>query len=135
MRNRRRSEEAVAIDMAPLIDMTFMLLIFFMVSSTFVKDAKIDIERPSAASASNASTKSLRISIDSSSNVYVNGNPVTPWMVQSRVREYLDQSDQKSVLVITDRRVPADRLVEVVDQCRLGGATEVGVATNKEVGG
>jgi biopolymer transport protein ExbD len=56
-------------------------------------------------------------------------------MVQSRVREFLDQSDQKSVLVITDRRVPADKLVEIVDQCRLGGAIEVGVATNKEVGG
>jgi len=135
MRQRRRSDEAASIDMAPLIDMTFMLLIFFMVSTTFVKDAKIEIERPSAASASNASTKSLRINIDSSSNVYINGNPVRPWMVQSRVREFLDQSDQKSVLVITDRRVPADKLVEIVDQCRLGGATEVGVATNKEVGG
>jgi biopolymer transport protein ExbD len=135
MRQRRRTEEPVAIDMAPLIDMTFMLLIFFMVSTTFVKDAKIEIERPSAASATTASTKSLRINIDSSSNVYVNGNPVRPWMVQSRVREFLDQSDHKSVLVVTDRRVPADKLVEIVDQCRLGGATEVGVATNKEVGG
>ena len=135
MRQRRRTEEPVAIDMAPLIDMTFMLLIFFMVSTTFVKDAKIEIERPSAASATAASTKALRINIDSSSNVYLNGNPVRPWMVQSRVREFLDQSDHKSVLVVNDRRVPADKLVEIVDQCRLGGATEVGVATNKEVGG
>jgi biopolymer transport protein ExbD len=56
-------------------------------------------------------------------------------MVQSRVREFLESADQKSVLVVTDRRVPADKLVEVVDQCRLGGATEVGVATEKEAGG
>jgi biopolymer transport protein ExbD len=115
--------------------MVFILLIFFMVSTTFVKDMKIDIERPSAASASRASTKSLRINIDSSANVFINGNPVRPWMVQSRVREFLESADQKSVLVVTDRRVPADKLVEVVDQCRLGGATEVGVATEKEVGG
>lgn len=135
MRRRAKPQENANIDISPLIDMVFILLIFFMVSTTFVKDMKIDIERPSAASASRASTKSLRINIDSTANVFINGNPVRPWMVQSRVREFLESADQKSVLVVTDRRVPADKLVEVVDQCRLGGATEVGVATEKEVGG
>ncbi len=135
MRRRARHHEDASIDISPLIDMVFILLIFFMVSTTFVKDMKIDIERPGAASATPASTKSLRINIDSSANVFVNGNPVRPWMVQSRVREFLENADQKSVLVVTDRRVPADKLVEIVDQCRLGGATEVGVATEKEAGG
>ena len=135
MRRRRRGEQRSDIDISPLIDMVFILLIFFMVSTTFVKDMKIDIERPGAASASRASTKSLRVNIDSNSNVFINGNPVQPWMVQSRVREFLDGVDTKSVLVITDRRVPSERLVEVVDQCRLGGASDVGVATEKEAGG
>jgi len=135
MRRRIRTGETASIDISPLIDMVFILLIFFMVSTTFVKDMKIDIERPSAASATNASTKALRINIDSGANVFINGNPVRPWMVQSRVREFLESSDQKSVLVVTDRRVAADKLVEVVDQCRLGGATEVGVATEREAGG
>ncbi len=135
MRRRERKSDNADIDISPLIDMVFILLIFFMVSTTFVKDMKIELERPNAASASRASTKSLRINIDSAANVFINGNPVRPWMVQSRVREFLESADQKSVLVITDRRVPADKLVEVVDQCRLGGATEVGVATNKEAGG
>lgn len=136
MRTRvRRSQENTVIDLAPLIDMTFILLIFFMVSTTFVKDMQIDIERPSAQSAVSASSKSLRINIDSAANIFVNGAPVRPWMVQSRVREFMEASDQKSVLVITDRRVSADRLVEVVDQCRLGGALDVAVATEREVGG
>lgn len=135
MQRRRKNNEAANIDISPLIDMVFILLIFFMVSTTFVKDMKIELERPNAASASRASTKSLRINIDASANIYINGNPVRAWMVQSRVREFLEGSDEKSVLVITDRHVSADKLVEVVDQCRLGGATEVGVATNKEVGG
>jgi biopolymer transport protein ExbD len=51
------------------------------------------------------------------------------------VRELLEGSTDKQVLVVTDRRVPADRLVEVVDQCRLAGALEVGVATDKEAEG
>lgn len=135
MRRRQKSAGKSDIDISPLIDMVFILLIFFMVSTTFVKDMKLELERPGAASATRASSKSLRINIDTNSNIYINGNPVRPWMVQSRVREFLESSDSKTVLVITDRRVPSEKLVEVVDQCRLGGATDVGVATEKEAGG
>jgi biopolymer transport protein ExbD len=131
---RRRSDQREGIDISPLIDMVFILLIFFMVTTTFVKDMKIDLERPGAASAKSASTKALRIHIDSSSNIYLDGTPVRPWMVQSRVREFLESTGSEQVLVVTDRRVPAERLVEVVDQCRLAGATEVGVATDREAG-
>jgi biopolymer transport protein ExbD len=134
MKLRPRPEQKSDIDISPLIDMVFILLIFFMVSTTFVKDMKIDIERPGAQSAQSASTKALRVNIDSSANIYIDGNPVRPWMVQSRVRDYLESSGGGEVLVITDRRVPADRLVEVVDQCRLAGAENVGVATEKEAG-
>ena len=134
MRLRARPEQKSDIDISPLIDMVFILLIFFMVSTTFVKDMKIDIERPGAGSAQRASTKALRISIDSSSTITIDGNPVRPWMVQSRVRDYLEGAGEGSVLVITDRRVPAETLVEVVDQCRLAGASDVGVATEKEAG-
>lgn len=134
MRRRHRQTSSSEIDIAPLIDMVFILLIFFMVSTTFVKDMKVDIQRPGAASASAASTKSLRVQIDQNGDVFVDGNPVRVWMVQSRVREFLESSGSQSVLVVTDRRVAAERLVEVVDQCRLAGASDVGVATEKEAG-
>ncbi len=134
MKRRHKSEENRDIDISPLIDMVFILLIFFMVSTTFVKDMQIDIERPGASTATRSSSKSLRVNIDSSSNIYIDSSPVRPWMVQSRVRGFLESAATKSVLVVVDRRVPADKLVEVVDQCRLGGATSVGVATLKEAG-
>ncbi len=134
MRRRNKTETKQDVDITALIDMVFILLIFFMVSTTFVKDMQIDIERPGAASATNSSSKSLRVNIDSSSNVYIDSAPVRPWMVQSRVRSFLETAGSSSVLVIVDRRVPADKLVEIVDQCRLGGATNVGVATLKEAG-
>ena len=134
MRHRRKTAAKQDIDISPLIDMVFILLIFFMVSTTFVKDMKVELERPGAASASRASSKALRVAIDNGGNIYIVGNAVRPWMVQSRVRDFLKGASSKSVLVITDRRVPAERLVEVVDQCRLAGASDVGVATEKEAG-
>ena len=72
--------------------------------------------------------------IDDAQAVYIDGNPVRPWMIQSRLREFLEVSDDKQVLVITDRRVSAEKLIEVVDQCRLAGANDIGVATEKEAG-
>lgn len=134
MKLRRRPTQQSDIDISPLIDMVFILLIFFMVSTTFVKDMKVDLERPGASSATRASTKSLRVTIDSSATIYIDGNPVRPWMVQNRVRDYLENSSGGNVLVITDKNVPADTLIEVVDQCRLAGAMDVGVATEKEAG-
>jgi biopolymer transport protein ExbD len=120
--------------MSPLIDMVFILLIFFMVSTTFVKDMQIDLERPGASSASAASSKSIRVYIDQQSQVFVDGQPTRIWVLQSKVRELLSSSDQESILVVTDKNVSAQRLVEVVDACRLAGAKDVGVATEGEAG-
>ena len=122
------------VDISPLIDVVFILLIFFMVSTTFVKDSKLDLERPGAQSASRAPSKAVRISIDRSGAIFMDNAPVRPWMVQSRVREGLASGAADTVLVITDRRVSAERLIEVVDQARLAGATDVGVITDLESG-
>ncbi len=122
------------VDISPLIDMVFILLIFFMVSSTFVKDMDIEIQRPSASSAEPSSTKALRLYVDQRGQAYLDGQPVRTWMIQSRLRDRLASAVDKAVLVVADARVPAGKLVEVVDQCRLAGASEVAVATDKEAG-
>jgi biopolymer transport protein ExbD len=134
MRRVRVAHQDPHIDVVPLIDCILVLLIFFMVTTTFAKDAELQIERPGAQSATPASEKALRVFIDRSLNVYVNEAPVRPWMLQSRVRDALGQAGDKTVLVVTDRRVPADKLIEVVDQCRLAGAKDVGVVTDAEEG-
>jgi biopolymer transport protein ExbD len=134
MRYRERTDSIQDINISPLIDMVFILLIFFMVSTTFVKDMKLDLNRPAASSSSSASTKAIRLYIDNQGEIYLDGEPVRVWVVQSRLRDLLTASTGKSVLVVTDGAVPAGRLVEVVDQARLAGATDVGVATVEEAG-
>ena len=123
-----------AVDLTPMIDMTFILLIFFMVSTTFVKDMKIDINRPGASTQQVASTKAVRVYIDKQGEVYLDGEPVRIWTLQGRIRDQLRSATGKSVLVVTDEQVPSGRLVEVVDQARLAGAEDVGVATSIEAG-
>ncbi|MFZ5479340.1 MAG: ExbD/TolR family protein [Myxococcota bacterium] len=134
MRHHRAQHADPHVDVVPLIDCILVLLIFFMVTTTFAKDAELQIERPGAQSATPANEKALRVFIDRSSNVHVNDAPVRPWMVQSRVRDALASQGDKTVLVVTDRRVPAEKLVEIVDACRLAGAKDVGVVTDAEGG-
>lgn len=134
MRKRHAEHRDPHIDVVPLIDCILVLLIFFMVTTTFAKDAELQIERPGAKSATPASSKALRVFIDRSLDVYINEAPVRPWMIQSRVRDALSQSGDKTVLVVSDRRVSAEKLVEVVDQCRLAGAKDIGVVTDAEEG-
>lgn len=134
MRRRRGGSKEENIDISPLIDMVFILLIFFMVSTTFVKDMKLDLQRPNASSSTRASSKAIRVFIDAQGAVYVDGISVKPWMLQSRVRD-LSSGAASGVLVVVDRGVASERLIEVVDQCRLAGVGDVAVATEQEVGG
>lgn len=132
MRYRQRKTEEANVDISPLIDMVFILLIFFMVTTTFVKDMKLELNRPSASTATMASTKSIRIFIDKFGDVYVDDQPVRIYVLQSKLRDMLRTTTEKSLLVVTDENVPAKTVIEVVDQCKLAGAKDVGVATNKE---
>lgn len=134
MRFRTKKSEVQNIDISPLIDVVFILLIFFMVSTTFVKDLKLDIDRPTASSASRASSTVIRVSIDRNSDVYVDNQPVKIWAIQGKLRDLLRFSTEKSVLIVSDEGVPVKTLVNVVDECRMSGAKEVAVATQKEVG-
>jgi biopolymer transport protein ExbD len=132
MKFRRKKAQVQDIDISPLIDMVFILLIFFMVSSTFVKDMKLDLNRPGASSASKASSKVIRIYIDQNNDTFLDGQAIKVWAIQSKMRDLLRVSTSKSILVVTDLSVPAEKLIEVIDQCRLAGAKDVGVATEKE---
>ncbi|MGV6817344.1 MAG: ExbD/TolR family protein [Thiotrichales bacterium] len=130
----KKKADVQNIDISPLIDVVFILLIFFMVSTTFVKDLQLDIDRPSASSATRSSSKVIRVAIDKNSEVYVDNQPVKVWAIQSKLRDLLRVSTEKSILVITDEGVPVKTLVNVVDECRMSGAKEVAVATNSEAG-
>jgi biopolymer transport protein ExbD len=129
MRYRQKSEESVHIDVTNLIDVVMILLFFFVISTSFVKDMQLNLERPSASSGTAASTKSVRIYIDRTGNIFHDEQPVKLWMLQSLVRDSLATSSTSAVLVIADTQTSTQALVDVIDQCRLAGAADVGVAT------
>ena len=134
MRFKKKSQHVDNIDVSPLIDMVFILLIFFMVTTTFVKDMKLDLNRPSASSASLADAKVIRVYIDNSGEIYIDNQAVKLWAIQSKLRDLLRTSTEKSVLIVSDTDIPVSNLIDVVDECRMSGAKDVAVSTTKEMG-
>ena len=134
MRFRRKDHTVDNIDVSPLIDMVFILLIFFMVTTTFVKDMKLDLERPSAASASLVDEKVIRVYIDGNREVYIDNQPIKVWAIQGKLRDLLGSSTTKVVLVVTDSEIPVASVIDVIDECKMSGARDVAVSTTKELG-
>ncbi len=132
--NRKKTEEKADLNVTPLIDVMMVLLIFFMLTAKFTEETKVEIERPGAASGTAPQSQLLRVILEQNGNLWVDDTPVKLWALQGRVRDRLRETGEDTVLVMTDRRVSAEKLIEVVDQCRLAGAKDVGVITEAEGG-
>ncbi len=130
MRSRitRTSSEAVNVDLTPMIDMVFILLIFFLVTASFSKMSAVDIERPNGSTNDLQGSVSLVISIDAQNGVWLEGDPVDIRKICSRVKT-LSSGEHTSVVLNADRSVSTGRLIEVLDQVRLAGVDNVAVAT------
>lgn len=129
LRRRQGDDDGLEVDLSPLIDVTFLLLIFFVLTTSFSQEKQLQIERPAASSASEVEREPLRVALDSEGVTYVDGHRVAPWLLQGRVESLLRESGATEVLLIADVRVPSGRMVEVIDQCRLAGAEDVAIAT------
>jgi biopolymer transport protein ExbD len=129
--NKQRSGNGALVDIAPLIDIVFILLIFFLVTSTFVRDTGIEVTRPEAITADLLEPTSMRISIAASGEVYTEGRNVDLGTLEQNIREFVSRERKATIIIIPDATVPSSRLVEVMDAARLGGATELSVATQR----
>ncbi|NCC23810.1 MAG: biopolymer transporter ExbD [Deltaproteobacteria bacterium] len=129
--NYRTRGRAVDINMAPLIDMIFILLIFFIVTTSFVKEAGIDVQRPGAETAEFEQRSTLQIGIDAQGLIYVEGQVIDSRSVRGHVATFLAESPDGAVLVVADKDSRTQSVVEAIDQCRLAGARNISLASRR----
>lgn len=131
MRRRILGQKAGAgqaqVDMAPLIDMVFILLIFFMVTTSFVRESGVEIDRPSSKTAEFIEEGYLIVAVEPSGLVHVLGRPIPPDSIRG-IQTAMEETGKQRILIQADREVPTHRLLEVLDTCRLAGADHVDVA-------
>lgn len=126
--------ESAVIDMAPLIDCIFILLLFFIVTTTFVDETGVEVDKPQAASSVHLEKNSVFIAVTAKGEVVYGGHEIGIGGVQTIVKRMLEKEDLP-VIVQVDQNVPAGLLVRVIDEAKLGGAQKVSLATRKESSG
>ena len=136
MSRARRSfstgDKAEEINISPLIDMVFILLIFFIVTTVFVEETGVDVDKPQAAASSMLEKNSVLIAITGEGKVVDGGREVGVSGVRAIVRrlnEGKGEDDSLPVIVQADKTVSTDLLVRVIDEAKLGGAQTVSIAT------
>ena len=129
MRLHTREEGgAAAINLTPLIDMVFILLIFFAVNSTFVKFPGVDVEQPVAKSTTIQQASTVLIAVTSTGEIWIDKKKVDVRRLRGVVERMLVESPDASVVVLSDQDSRTGVVVEVIDQARLAGAGKVALA-------
>ncbi len=134
-RTLRRAGGRVQINMGPLVDMVFLLLIFFVVTTSFVKEAGIDVQRSTAATAEVKDRGNILIGVTSDGRVYWEGKRIDVRSVRAHVERALAEDPESGVVVVADRKSFTGTVVEVMDQCRLAGAVDVSLAARRPQSG
>ncbi len=129
--SRNRRSKAAEINMAPLIDMIFILLIFFLVTTSFVKESGVEINRPTAQSASSKEKIHLMLEITQDGLIYIEGKPIDIRAVRSRMKRFLIETPGGSVIIVADKMSNTGILIQALDECRLAGVENISVAARK----
>ena len=136
MRKRRRSgggdQEHTGIDLAPMLDFVTNLLIFFIITAVFVKEAGLEVQRPTSFEQPEENdAKSIQIQILENGEIWVDNRAVDVRAVRANVERLSAVSPDAGVLILAQARAPTGTLVDVVDQVHLGGIQNITFSTTQ----
>ncbi len=114
------------IDMAPLVDLTFLLLIFFMVGSRFTEPA-IDLALPEARTGKGNDTTGLVLSVARDGRVFLNGQLVPPGELEGRLKRDLDARPDRTITLRADGEIAFQNFIEVMDSVRIAGGRSMNI--------
>ena len=130
MRRRlSKIEDEAEINITPMLDIVFIMLIFFIVTTSFVKEFGVDVSRPSSAPVKEQKqSEIIAIRIDENDQIFVQNRMVDVRAVRANIESGLANKPDASVVVVAHRQADAGLLVRVIDQARVAGAEKVSLA-------
>ena len=121
----------IDVNMSPLIDCVFLLLIFFIVTTVFVEETGVDVQRPQAVSAVMLDRQSILLALTPAGEIVFGGRTIGLNSVRGLVAQQL-RGREAPVIILADRESRTGQLVELMDECKLGGAKQVSVAASRK---
>ncbi len=129
-RKRVRSEEENEINMTPMLDVVFIMLIFFIVTASFVKESGIEINRPRAATAERKERGNILVAISSAGQIWIDKRQVDIRSVRANIERLHAENPLGAVIIQADRESKTGLLVQVMDAARLAGVESVSIAAD-----
>lgn len=130
MRRFQRNAESNDIDLTPMLDIVFILLIFFIVTTSFVKETGIDVNRPTASTAEKKSKGNILVAIRPNGEIWIDNRSIDVRAVKANIQRLKARFPQSSVIVQSDREARTGVLVSVMDQIRLAGVQNISIAAS-----
>lgn len=130
-RSTGNADEESGVPLAPLIDIIFILLIFFLVTATFTDPAGLTVERPGASTADSLPEESTIITITDDEQIHLNDRPARLSLLAERIRSEVARPRDASVVIAADQAVSTGLLVTVMDAARSAGVRDVSIATRE----
>lgn len=127
----QEQEEAEEINMTPMLDVVFILLIFFIVTASFVKEAGIEVNRPEAATAVKKERANILVAISDKGEIWINKRRIDVRAVQANIERLKAENPQGTVVIQADKKATTDVLIKVMDSARAAGVFDVSIAAQE----
>jgi len=128
-------QEETEINITPMLDIVFIMLIFFIVTTSFIKETGIEPNGPEAETAYKQERGNILIAINSVGDIWMNKRKIELAQVRQMVEQAKNESPESSVVIIADEKAATGVLIDLMDQIRLGGVSNISVAAELEGGG
>lgn len=127
------NDEESSIDMTPMLDIVFIMLIFFIVTTSFVKESGIDINRPVAQSSQKKDKgNNILVAITSSEEIWIDKKQIDLRALRANIQRLSTNNDETSVIIQADVLSKTGLLVSVMDQIKMAGIQSISIATKKD---
>ena len=127
-----QNDDDAQVDMTPMLDIVFIMLIFFIVTTSFVKESGIDVNRPQAQTAQRLERGNILVGIRADGAVWIDKRPVDIAAVRPNIERLHAQNPEGSVVIVADRASQNGILVQVMDQVRLAGVANISLAATQD---
>ncbi|XOZ33419.1 ExbD/TolR family protein [Halomonadaceae bacterium KBTZ08] len=127
----QEAEEEESIDVTPMLDVVFIMLIFFIVTASFVKESGLEVNRPDANTANQQDQASILVAIGPDGDIWIDQRKVEPGSVRANIERLHAQNPQGSVVIQADKEAATRHLVSVMDSAREAGVNNVSIAAQE----
>jgi biopolymer transport protein ExbD len=128
----RNEETSSEIDLTPMLDVVFIMLIFFIVTASFIREAGIEVERPEASTAEQRENLNILVAINASNEIWIDRRRVDPRNVRSVIERMHAENPQGALVVQADAASNTKTVVTVIDAARAAGVRDVSLATEDD---